>query len=411
MKVHNGRTDEVRAAYVEGDTRKTLLAKFAKSPSDPYYDAYKAVIYKIYLRGFLSHDLPPNFSNGKVKQKPEPKPEPTIEERVSGDISHIRENAKYKQLNEKYKYVLVKLEEAEKRFDAMVTIRETVQVHHIEPVFSSGKNEGCPVIMLSDWHFEEQVNPSNINGLNEYNLDIAEARWVRCIQNSMKLVHKERHSSDVKQVIVWLGGDFITGYIHEELEESNYLSPVQAVRFAKKRIISALDFYAQHGGFDKISVVCNYGNHGRTNKKPRVSTGHKNSYEWMMYKDLEDYYQRDKRFEFIVPDGLFAYVNVFGFVNRFWHGDTISYGGGIGGLTVPLIKAIGRYNTTIKADFNFMGHYHQLFEATKDCMVNGSGIGYSAYAQKIGASFERPQQGFKMIDKKHGYTTKLNILF
>ena len=56
-------------------------------------------------------------------------------------------------------------------------------------------------------------------------------------------------------------------YIHEELEESNYLSPTQATRFAKeKKIITAIKFYLQHGKFDKITVVCNYGNHGRTNK-------------------------------------------------------------------------------------------------------------------------------------------------
>ncbi len=400
-KKHNGLWEILLKAYEPGMNGYQLAKKVLGDEKHPDFQRYKSSAYKVLK----------SITNPEPKPKKEEKPEPTVEERVAGDVSAIRESAKVRQLNEKYKHVLIKLEEAEKRFDALVVIKERVDVHRIEPLLSQGKSEACPVIMLSDWHFEENIDPRTINGLNEYNLEIAEQRWVRCIQNSMKLVHKERHSSEVKQVVVWLGGDFITGYIHEELEESNYLSPVQAVRFAKKRIISALDFYAQHGNFERIVVVCNYGNHGRTNKKPRVSTGHKNSYEWMMYKDLQDYYQTEKRFEFVVPDGLFAYVDVFGYVNRFWHGDTISYGGGIGGLTVPLIKAIGRYNTTIKADFNFMGHYHQLFEATKDCMVNGSGIGYSAYAQRIGASFERPQQGFKMIDRKHGYTTKLNILF
>lgn len=400
-KKHNGLFQILLKAHEPGMNGYQLAKKVLGDEKHPDFQRYKSSAYKVLQ----------SITNPEPKPKKEEKPEPTVEERVAGDVSAIRESAKVRQLNEKYKHVLIKLEEAEKRFDALVVIKERVDVHKIEPLLSQGKSEACPVIMLSDWHFEENIDPRTINGLNEYNLEIAEQRWVRCIQNSMKLVHKERHSSEVKQVVVWLGGDFITGYIHEELEESNYLSPVQAVRFAKKRIISALDFYAQHGNFERIVVVCNYGNHGRTNKKPRVSTGHKNSYEWMMYKDLQDYYQKNKRFEFVVPDGLFAYVDVFGYVNRFWHGDTISYGGGIGGLTVPLIKAIGRYNTTIKADFNFMGHYHQLFEATKDCMVNGSGIGYSAYAQRIGASFERPQQGFKMIDRKHGYTTKLNILF
>ena len=674
----------------------------------------------------------PERSQNKPKKVIKEKPELTIDERVNIDIHKAQESAKIREYKVKYTYVLKKLEESKKQFDALIGIKESVDIIEIEPVLSYGKHEACPVVMLSDWHFEERVDSQNINGLNHYDLDIAQKRWNTCIQNSMKLVHRERYSSEIKQIIVWLGGDFITGYIHEELEESNYLSPVQAVRFAKQQIITALKFYAEHGKFEKIIVVCNYGNHGRchsadtelltkdgwkkyyeisvgdmvatynmesgknewqplldvycdfydgqmihvkhssvdwmvtplhrmvvsnykgknsfktmsdildnnrtgsfpksaagkdvdydkisddelallgwvmtdghylknshtvfitqskkegiekiesilkrlnysygkdyrkrekteicgkklksiqdsytfrlhmeesnkikqllperkkipmwmhelsqrqvnillqsiidgdgtrkkdkrsdvsiygiesflsdlqalllvngvpcslkkdirgnsilrlriaqkgdyinvrkkhkyvdykgviwcgtvkngtlitrkngiplisgnTQKKPRVSTSYKNSYEWMMYKDIQDYFSTNKKFEFVVPDGLFAYVSIYGFTNRFWHGDTIQYGGGIGGLTIPLIKAIGRYNTTIKADFNFMGHYHQLFEATKDCMVNGSGIGYSAYAQRIGASLERPQQGFKVIDSKHGYTTKLQI--
>ena len=368
------------------------------------YDVYKQVYYKARRAGKLSST---GQTTTPVKQSQvEPKP---IEERVSFDIQKAQESAKVREYREKYSFVLKKLEESEKRFDALLNIKEAVDIIEVEQVVSQGKHEACPVIMLSDWHFEERVDSQNINGLNHYDLDIAQKRWHTCIQNSAKLIHRERQSSEIKQVIVWLGGDFITGYIHEELEESNYLSPVQAVRFAKAQIITALKFYAEYGKFDKIIVVCNYGNHGRTQKKPRVSTSYKNSYEWMMYKDIQDYFSANKKFEFVVPDGLFAYVSIYGFTNRFWHGDTIQYGGGIGGLTIPLIKAIGRYNTTIKADFNFMGHYHQLFEATKDCMVNGSGIGYNAYAQRIGASLERPQQGFKVIDSKHGYTTKLQI--
>lgn len=368
------------------------------------YDVYKQVYYKARRAGKLTSVGQATTPAGQPQVEPKP-----IEERVSFDIQKAHESAKVREYREKYSFVLKKLEESEKRFDALLNIKEAVDIIEVEQVVSQGKHEACPVIMLSDWHFEERVDSQNINGLNHYDLDIAQKRWHTCIQNSAKLIHRERQSSEIKQVIVWLGGDFITGYIHEELEESNYLSPVQAVRFAKAQIITALKFYAEHGKFDKIIVVCNYGNHGRTQKKPRVSTSYKNSYEWMMYKDIQDYFSANKKFEFVVPDGLFAYVSIYGFTNRFWHGDTIQYGGGIGGLTIPLIKAIGRYNTTIKADFNFMGHYHQLFEATKDCMVNGSGIGYNAYAQRIGASLERPQQGFKVIDSKHGYTTKLQI--
>ena len=340
---------------------------------------------------------------GKVEVKK------TIAERINFDIGKIQESAKYRELKDKYKYILSQYEESEKRFDALVNIKGDVGIHEIDPSPVGSVGEACPVIMLSDWHFEERVDGDTINGLNEYNLEIAAVRWNKCIQNSLKLVQKERHTSEINDIVIWLGGDFITGYIHEELEESNYLSPTQATRFAKSKIISALNFYKDYGKFDKITVVCNYGNHGRTNKKPRVSTGYKNSYEWMMYQDIADYFSSDSKFSFVIPNGLFAYIKLYDYNLRFWHGDTVSYGGGIGGLTVPLIKAITRYDQTIKADYNFMGHYHQLFQATKNRIVNGSGIGFNAYAQRIGASNERSLQGFVIIDKVHGMTIKTPI--
>lgn len=335
--------------------------------------------------------------------------EPDPKQAILGDLTKRKESAKIKELEAKYKHLLDEYEQSEKRFDALLNIKEEVEITVIDPVLSSGKEESIPLIQLSDWHFEERVDSATINGLNEYNLDIAGLRWVKCIQNSLKLIHKERHSSNIKQLVLWLGGDFITGYIHEELEESNYLSPTQATRFAKEKIITAINFYLNHGGFDKITIPCNFGNHGRTNKKPRVSTGYKNSYEWMMYHDIADYFAGNKKVEFLIPNGMFTYVDIMGYMNRFFHGDSVGYGGGIGGLTIPLIKAIMRYDQQQKADYNWMGHYHQLWQATKNCRVNGSGIGYGPYAQRIGASPEEPKQGFNLIDKKYGLTTQMQI--
>jgi hypothetical protein len=106
---------------------------------------------------------------------------------------------------------------------------------------------------------------------------------------------------------------------------------------------------------------------------------------------------------------MYTYLNLYDRMLRFFHGDNIKFGGGIGGLTIPLIKALMRADQQTKAYYNFMGHYHQFWEATNNCMVNGSLIGYGAYAQRIGATPEQPQQGFRIIDKKRGMTAKFPI--
>jgi hypothetical protein len=334
---------------------------------------------------------------------------PTPIELIREDIAKRAAQAKVRELESKYKALLDDYVESEKRFDTLVGIKEPVSFTKIETDLSSGKHTGVAVVQLSDWHFEERVDPLTINGMNEYNLEIANLRWNKCIQNTVKLLRKERGAITIDTMVLWLGGDFITGYIHEELEEGNYLSPTEATRFAKEKIIVAIKFLLEHGDLKKIVIPCNFGNHGRTNKKPRVSTGYKNSYEWMMFKDVEDYFKHESRVEFIIPNGLFAYIDIMGWVGRFWHGDSIKYQGGIGGLTIPLIKAIQRYDQQQKADYNFMGHYHQFWQATKNCIVNGSGIGFSAYAQRIGASPEDPVQAFSIIDQKYGLTIRCPI--
>ena len=188
-----------------------------------------------------------------------------VEDIIKDDLKLIRIKAEHSEFKRKYEASLKELEMANLRFDALVQIKEEVQINEIEPLLSQhDKHEGVPIISLSDWHFEEKVEAHTINGLNEYNLEIAAERWSKCIQNSLKLVAKERHTTDIEQIVIWLGGDFITGYIHEELVENNYLSPTQATRFAKEKIITALNFYKRHGRFKKITVACNYGNHGRT---------------------------------------------------------------------------------------------------------------------------------------------------
>lgn len=337
-------------------------------------------------------------------------PELTASEQIFNDRLLNKERAAARISEQKYKALLKEYDDLEMRYDALLNIKDEIDKESIIPKeVNQNKNPATPIILLSDWHFEERVDSSTINGLNEYNLEIGQKRWSNCIQNSLRLVNIDRSHSDINNVVIWLGGDFITGYIHEELMESNYLSPTQAARFAKKSIIAAIEFYIQYGKFDKIHIVCSFGNHGRSTKQKRHSTAYKNSYEWMIYHDIADYFSDNLKVQFTIPDGYFTYITVYDFVCRFWHGDTIQYQGGIGGLTIPLIKAIHRYNQQKQADYNFMGHYHQLFQATKDCIVNGSGIGFNPYAQNIGASPERPMQSYCLIDQKRGMTIKAPI--
>jgi hypothetical protein len=79
----------------------------------------------------------------------------------------------------------------------------------------------------------------------------------------------------------------------------------------------------------------------------------------------------------------------------------VNYGGGVGGLTIPLNKAIAQWDRAMKADLTLVHHFHQRFDGGH-FLVNGSLIGYNTYAQAIKAAFEEAQQQFFLIHARGG---------
>lgn len=372
--------------------------------SDKYNIVYKSYsgFEKTYKEQSLRKKLI-EYRVGRLKQNPFENRD--ISDLIKDDIEKSKQRGEERELKRKYDALIKLNEELEERYDAALKITQPVDIFHIKPS-KLEKNTATAIVLLSDWHVEEKVDAETINGINEYNPQIAKSRAENVIKNSLKLVNKEREHSEIHDLVLWLGGDFITGYIHPELEESNYMTPIEAIMFVQSLLSSALNFYKQNGNFRRIIVPCNIGNHGRIHHKPRVSTANKNSYEYMMYHQLKNTHSDT---EFVIPEGMYTYLSLYDRLFRFFHGDHIKFQGGIGGLTVPLVKAIMRADMQNKAYYNFMGHYHQLWEATNNTMVNGSLIGYGTYAQRIGANPEPPQQGLRIMDSKRGLTAKFPI--
>ena len=113
--------------------------------------------------------------------------------------------------------------------------------------------------------------------------------------------------------------------------------------------------------------------------------------------------QMGDRATFHIADGYHLLLDLYRKTLRFHHGDAIKYQGGIGGLTIPVEKAIGMWNRGIPADLDVFGHWHQSQQNPK-WISNASLIGHNAYAIAIKAPFEPPSQTAFLFDKRHGRT-------
>ena len=278
------------------------------------------------------------------------------------------------------------------------------------PKRSSRKRKGCAIAVASDWHWAEEVRLEQVNGLNEYNLDIARTRGTNFFRGFRSLIELCRKGNwQVDDAVLALLGDMMTGYLREEDLESNFLSPVEEIDALLDFLAEGIQYILKECGIKRLRIPCTHGNHGRTTPRPRTSTSAKNSYEWLMYQRLSKMLKKDKRVEFYVARGLLLYQKVYGIMIRWHHGDYITYRGGIQGLGVPMAKKISRWNMSKHADLTCIGHYHQYGWYGLGACTNGSLIGWNDYALSIGASPEPPMQAFFLIDSEQGIALKAPI--
>lgn len=264
------------------------------------------------------------------------------------------------------------------------------------------------IALASDFHVGQRVDPRTVNYLNEFNPDIAERRVGNYFTNLLKLVKKERQDVEIRNLVLWLGGDFISGYIHDELIETNYMTPFQEAEFAQNLLAGGLKMLGDKGKFEKITVVCSTGNHGRATKKVHHGSETNNSYEHFIYWNLRKNLA-DPVFHWQVAEGYFTYVDIYDKLYRFHHGHSVRFMGGIGGLSIPMQKFVHRADQQRPAAHSFCGHFHQQ-GFYPDFTVNGSLVGFDSYALSIGARPERPQQVFRLLDPKRNFTVCAPIL-
>ena len=104
-----------------------------------------------------------------------------------------------------------------------------------------------------------------------------------------------------------------------------------------------------------------------------------------------------------IAESYFVFSEIYGRTIRWHHGDAIRFEGGVGGLVIPMNKAIAQWNKGRKADLDCFGHHHTYLQTPNACS-NGSMIGFSPFSVQIKAGFEPPTQTMFLMDSKRGRT-------
>lgn len=308
----------------------------------------------------------------------------------------------------KYKIVLSYLDRTEKENNALKA--KSGNVFKIPEKVGSKDSEAVAIVLASDWHIEELVRPEWVGGRNEYTLEIATERSAQFFQNTVRLFKKEQQDSRIETMVLWLGGDFISGNIHLEIVETAQLLPIEAMIYAERLIKSGIQHILDHTNA-KLVIPCSAGNHSRITEKQRHATEVGNSLETIMYHHLAQHFAGNKRVQFILQTGYHTVVSIYdNFKIRFHHGHQgFNYRGGIGGLYIPARKAIAQWQKSEVVQFDAFGHWHNLKMDGDLFVCNGSMIGHTPYGLTF--DYEKPKQAFFLIDKKRGRTGFFPITF
>lgn len=331
-----------------------------------------------------------------------------LTERVSHEYATTKLETEKRSVEKKYKEALKRIESLEKERDLIVDTQKTLgRIPTIKSEKSDG-GESVAFIVVSDTHVDERVLPEEVNGLNEFNEEIAKERMTNLFVRGHKLIKMAQRDSTINTVVIPILGDIISNRIHDELAETNTLGQSEAITFAYNLLVSGIEYIAKDDTIKKIHVVCHTGNHGRTtNERRNGKNEYDNSVETILYWFIANHFKDSAKVKVEIPKAQLSYMEVLGTTVRFMHGHSVSYSGGIGGLTIPLNKAIARYDVARKADLTVLGHFHQFFDGGR-FIVNGSVAGVTAYSLKYG--YEPPRQAFFLITKAYGQNRGKSIV-
>jgi hypothetical protein len=325
--------------------------------------------------------------------------------RLATDAEIARLRSELADAKGRYKAALQAIDAERARADAIAGLTgiEAVRQKDVSKTVRK-KHDATMVVLLSDIHAEERVDPDTVNGLNDYSLDVCDKRMSELMERFAVLLEHERRLAKIDRVVVWLGGDFISGHIHDDTAELAQLAPLTATRWIGARLRGFLDAVSENA--KEVIVATNSGNHGRSTEKLRIGTELEHSFEQNLYLTMAAAESR-KNVRWQVGTGYLNYLDLDGFVIRFHHGHAIKYGGGVGGITIPTNKAIAAWDAVKRADLTCFGHWHQFqWLRAGRYVANGSVIGHSAYATRIKAAYEPPCQACIVIDHGRHEVTK-----
>src|SRR6185312_10321222 len=132
--------------------------------------------------------------------------DPRVRELRRIETENARLKAQLASEREKLKQAEAELAASEERGGLLLSLadsqRRTYEARKRKP-----NGDATVIVVMTDWHTEERVDADTVNGLNEYNLEIAAKRIKEAFQRSLLLLESERSLTKIGDLVLAVLGD------------------------------------------------------------------------------------------------------------------------------------------------------------------------------------------------------------
>lgn len=255
-----------------------------------------------------------------------------------------------------------------------------------------GKPE-VALVHLTDW----QAGKKTVS----YDIPTLSSRIEEMIKKVLSLTEIQRAHHPVRECVVMLGGDMVEGVSIFPGQQYEIGAHLYEQMFEVVRIIEgAIRSLAQ--SFEKMTVVCEFGNHGRLGKKGDMPAG--DNIDRMAYQIAANNCKDIKHVKWQMSDDWYQIFNIGKYKVLLVHGDEIGSFGNI-------LRKVSAWSTGVVEPFNdcYMGHFHTPTALTMAnggrIFVTGSPESHNEYARTFIAAVGKPSQRIHFVDPDKGRVT------
>lgn len=269
----------------------------------------------------------------------------------------------------------------------------------------SSKRPEVALLHTTDWQLGKRTEG--------YSIDILKQRLSDLAAKAIEITELQRSARPVNEITILLGGDMVEGLTVFPGQAWEVEAHLFEQLFTTSSLIEEL-VLTMLGQFQKVNVVCEYGNHGRIGRRGDVPGS--DNIDRMAYRVARDRLSNQTRLTWQDSADWYQIAEIGNYKALLVHGDEIkSFGGNTPAFGI--LRKCNAWATGVVPPFHdvFMGHFHTPMTLTLAnggrVFVTGSPESENVYAAEFVAAKGKPSQRLHFVDPEKARTTAEYMLW